>query len=56
MNTNTKDMVIEAMVADMGIWAYTVARRRAEAGRRVLEKRAGGGRGKVAARLITNNF
>ena len=33
MNANTKDMVIEAMVADAGIWGCTVARWREYANR-----------------------
>ena len=34
---------IDSIVAGVGIWGCTVARRLAEAGRKVLERRAGGG-------------
>lgn len=43
MNATTKRMAIDATVAGAGIWGCTVARRRAEAGRKDLEKRAVGG-------------
>ena len=61
VNTNANDMLIEAMVADSGIWAYSVARRRAEAGRIVLEMWASGGGNvrieiNIAAKLITHSF
>lgn len=46
MNANTKAMIIDAIVSGVGICVRNVARRRAEAGRKDLEKRAvGGGNG-----------
>ena len=36
-------MIIDAIVAGAGIWGGTVARRQAEARRKVLRKRAVGG-------------
>ena len=56
-------MTIDALVAGAGIWGCTVARRLAEAGRKVLvlEKRAGVVGNErfeinVATQLITLNF
>lgn len=63
VNTITRDMIIDAIVAGAGIWGCTVARRLAELGRKVLvlEKRAVGGVNvrfeiNVAAQLITPNL
>lgn len=43
VNTMTRDMIIDAIVAGAGIRACTIARRRAVAVRKVLEMRAVGG-------------
>lgn len=43
VNTMTRDMIIDAIVAGAGIRACTVARRRMVAGRKGLENRAVGG-------------
>ena len=43
VKTMTRDMIIDAIVAGAGIWGCMVARRRMVAGRKVLERRAGGG-------------
>ena len=54
MNTISKTMTMDAIVAGAGIWGCTVARRLAEAGRRVFEKRTvvgGDVRGKSVATL-----
>ena len=52
VNTMTRDMIIDVIVAGAGIWGCMVASRRMVAGRKVLEKRAGGGRN-VRFELIT---
>ena len=43
VNTMTRDMTIDAIVAGADIRAYTIARRRMVAGCKGLEKRAAGG-------------
>ena len=43
VNTMTRDMIIDAIVAGSGIWGSMVARRRVVAGRKGLENRAVGG-------------
>ena len=61
VNTMRSAMIIDARVSGAGIWVCTLARRRAEAGRKNLEKRAGGGGNgrseiNVATKLITHSF
>lgn len=43
VNTMTRDMIIDAIVAGSGIWGSMVARRRMVVGSKGLEKWAGGG-------------